>query len=243
MTGKVVAADAEQASGKMDRTGDSVCVCLINPVGKRRDGGFRYWCSVHKADATAKYGQPSEHCRAAHISPASPEETLTLNMDEYPGGVALWGAVPPIYDTTRLPLSRGIHVHARKFGTSSKEIDLTVRAVHLQGGGIPEQGFYLSELDAIYYMVSSVFGLESRHIVCSHCGCSHLDKDWFSVHAHRRHLCAGCGKYFMDSVHGIGNPIRYLQCKYNFKRKKPRRAERTLSIEQSEFPGGIQIWG
>ena len=27
---------------------------------------------------------------------------MILNMDEYPGGLALWGAVPPVYDTTRL---------------------------------------------------------------------------------------------------------------------------------------------
>ena len=24
--------------------------CHVVPVGKRRDGGTRYWCSVHKAD-------------------------------------------------------------------------------------------------------------------------------------------------------------------------------------------------
>src|SRR6267378_3294771 len=31
--------------------------CKIVVVGKRRDGGTRYWCLKHRADATAKYGR------------------------------------------------------------------------------------------------------------------------------------------------------------------------------------------
>ena len=65
--------------------------CLVAEVGKRRDGGTRYWCLNHKADATAKYGRPASACRAAHIPPITPEESLSLNVDKYPGGVALWG--------------------------------------------------------------------------------------------------------------------------------------------------------
>ena len=74
--------------------------CDIRSVGKRRDGGTRYWCLAHKADATAKYGRRAKVCRAAHLPPILPEEILTLDLDQYQGGVALWGAVPPIYDTT-----------------------------------------------------------------------------------------------------------------------------------------------
>src|SRR5437667_11315195 len=88
--------------------------CDIAPVGKRRDGGTRYWCLAHKADATAKYGKRARECRASHIPPISASETFVLNLAKYLGGVALWGAVPPVYDTTRLPLDRGIHIHARR---------------------------------------------------------------------------------------------------------------------------------
>src|ERR1700689_1307212 len=68
----------------------------------------RYWCLTHKADATAKYGRPAMACRAAHLPPILPHEILDLDLDQYPGGVGLWGAVPPVYDTTRLPLDFGI---------------------------------------------------------------------------------------------------------------------------------------
>ena len=167
--------------------------CRIVDVGKRRDGGTRYWCLQHKADATAKYGRPANSCRHAHIPPILEAETLSLDVREYKGGVALWGAVPPVYDTTRLPLDRGIHVHARTTVGGPKEIDATYRSVRLAGGvkGSAKDSVTVSELDAIYYMVSRVFSFEMKCVECTHCSFSHLDKDWFSVHAHQRHLCAG----------------------------------------------------
>ena len=87
--------------------------CQIVPVGKRRDGGTRYWCLRHKADATAKYGRRASTCRVAHVPLVTERETLSLRLQEYPGGVALWGAVAPVYDTTNRRLDCGIHVHAR----------------------------------------------------------------------------------------------------------------------------------
>src|SRR5205085_5269707 len=112
-----------------------------------------------------------------------------------------------VYDTTRLPMDRGIHVHARPTLNSKKEMDCTYRAVRILSNRLPKEGIVVSEIDAIYYMVSSVFGFEMRHVVCPSCRCPHLDRDWFSVHAHRRHLCAGCGKYFRDTEIAVGNPI------------------------------------
>ena len=217
--------------------------CKIEAVGKRRDGGTRYWCLFHRADATAKYGVQAEHCRASHIPPISSKDTLILNMDEYPGGIALWGAVPPIYDTTKLPPDRGIHVHARMTKAGSKKIDRTYRAVKLLGETIQKEGVIVSETDAIYYMVSSLFGFSVRNVLCSLCGFSHLDKDWFSVHPHRRHLCAACGRYFRDSEIGIGNPIRQIQSECGILPRDPKKSNKTLNIQQSEYLGGIQIWG
>jgi hypothetical protein len=217
--------------------------CDITPIGKRRDGGTRYWCLAHKADATAKYGRRAKVCRAAHLRPILPEEILQLDLDQYPGGIALWGPVPPVYDTTCLPLDFGIHVHARKDADGEKAIDHTYRAVKLIGRQLPSNGLLISEIDAIYYMVSSVFGFDTSHIQCTHCGHPHLDKDWFSIHPHRRHLCAGCGRNFRDTISGIGNPIRATQEISGLFPRKPTKARKTLSLRQRDYPGGIQIWG
>jgi hypothetical protein len=108
--------------------------CQITAVGRRRDGRMRYWCLAHKSDATGKYGRRLDVCRGADFPPISQEETLALNLDRFAGGVALWGAVPPVYDTTRLPLDRGIHVHAREVAEGPKVHDNTFRAVSVTGG-------------------------------------------------------------------------------------------------------------
>ena len=151
--------------------------------------------------------------------------------------------MPPVYDTTLLPLDFGIHVHARKEPDGIKVIDCTYRAVKLIGDRLPVEGLLVSEIDAVYYMVSSVFGFQVHHVRCSLCGYSHLDKDWFSVHPHRRHLCAGCGKNFRDNITSIGNPIRAVQEILNFKSRNPIQIKRSLAIQQRDYPGGIQIWG
>ena len=87
--------------------------CNIVEVGKRRDGGHRYWCLAHRADATAKYGVSAVQCVAAGDADITAEESKDIDFSAFEGGVALWGAVPPAYDTTTRPLDRGIHVHAR----------------------------------------------------------------------------------------------------------------------------------
>lgn len=214
--------------------------CRIVAVGKRRDGGTRYWCLHHKADATAKYGRPAARCRYAHLPEVSAEETLVLRLEEYTGGVALWGAVPPVYDTSAQPLDRGIHVHARRGYEEKKALDKTFRAVRMVREG---EEFVISELDAIYFMISSVFGHPLKQVVCTFCRYPHLDKDWFSVHPHRSHLCSGCGKHFRDSVTAVGNPICGLRDAMGLLPRPSVRVDRPLTLDQAKYPGGIQIWG
>src|SRR5271154_5706333 len=73
--------------------------CDITAMEKRRDGGTRYWCRSHRADATEKGGTAASKGRAADIVPIRPDEVLTLDLNKYLGGVALWGAAPAVYDT------------------------------------------------------------------------------------------------------------------------------------------------
>ena len=148
--------------------------CDVVAIEKRRDGGTRYWCRAHRADATAKGGTMAVQCRKADTVPIRADEILTLDLDKYLGGVALWGAVPAVYDTTRLKMDRGIHVHTRLTPECSKDTDWTYRAVRLVGRYLPEDGVVLSEIDAIYYMVSSIFGFPMIFVTCSHCGWPHL---------------------------------------------------------------------
>lgn len=218
--------------------------CNIVAVGKRRDGRTRYWCLLHKADATEKYGKPAKQCRYAHVLPAAANEVLTVDTRNFVGGVALWGAVPPVYDTTELPVEMGVHVHARESVGGMKKIDTTYREVSLVGfsNDLLSEAVTISELDAIYHMVSTVFGFKTKYIKCTLCGYPHLDKDWFSVHVHQRHLCSGCGRNFRDSERAIGNPLAWVRQRFD----SPHRthmASKKIKLSQADFPGGIQIWG
>lgn len=217
--------------------------CNIVSVGKRRDGGTRYWCLQHKADATAKYGVPAEKCRYADVPEISNSEIVKIDIADYPGGVALWGAVPPVYDTTVQPLDRGIHVHARQNAKTNKEIDETFRKVLLVDKNNRKRKAEINELDAIYYMVTSIFGYPMKYVECTRCQYPHLDKDWFSLNPHQRHLCAGCGQYFRDTSKAIGNPIKKTQELFENQPGKTKKIDRLLEIKQSDYKGGIQIWG
>lgn len=221
--------------------------CEIVEVGRRRDGGYRYWCLTHRANATAKYGKPAARCVAADDPQVGGKESLRLDPRKFPGGIALWGAVPPVYDTTSQPMERGIHVHARlRPGSKEKEIDYTYRRVTVLGrtGDLFEREMEVGELEAIYFMVSSVFEKDVTFVKCTLCGYPHLDRDWFSVHPHQRHLCHGCGRNFRDTVQGIGNPVAYLQRELEGDhRRKFVQAPEVLNLKQSDYQGGIRIWG
>jgi transposase-like protein len=219
--------------------------CKIVPVGRRRDGGTRYWCLTHHANATAKYGVAALKCVAANDVPISPEETLDLDFEKYPGGIALWGSVPAVYDTTTQSTDRGIHVHARRTKNGLKDIDRTYRKLRipLSGDLLSDGWVEVDEIDAINYMISGVFGFQTISVNCIYCGFPHLDRDWFSVHTHRRHQCHGCGRQFSDSVSGIGNPLANIRQLLGAKPTAKIKAPESMSLRQRDYPGGIQIWG
>lgn len=219
--------------------------CKIVAVGRRRDGGTRYWCLEHHANATAKYGVAAERCVAADDPVVTDEETLHLDFSKYPGGIALWGSVPAVYDTTTRPTDRGIHVHARATKDGLKEIDKTYRRLQLPiKADLLSNGWMLvDEIDAINYMVSSVFEFQTIPVKCIHCGFPHLDRDWFAVHPHRKHQCHGCGRQFSDANIGIGNPIAALRRLLKTKPTERRKSPDAITIRQCDYPGGIQIWG
>jgi hypothetical protein len=125
-------------------------------------------------------------------------------------------------------------------------MDHTYRAVSLkaQRDLLEGQELVVGELDAIYFMASSVFRKPMKYVVCTLCGHPHLDKDWFALHKHRKHLCSGCGRQFADHEEGIGNPA--IRLRDAFEGGKPRKLvgpKRKLKLRQRDYPGGIQIWG
>jgi transposase-like protein len=169
--------------------------------------------------------------------------TVDIRLDEFLGGVGMWGAVPAGYDTTRLPMDRGIHVHARSVSGKAKHVDSSHRAARIFGDRLPATGLVVSEIEAIYYMITTVFGITPQNIICPKCGRAHLDQDWYSVHPHQRHLCEGCGEQFETERASVGNPIVTVREACGVPAQQVRLSTKTLDIEQAKFRNGLLIWG
>jgi NAD-dependent SIR2 family protein deacetylase len=167
-----------------------------------------------------------------------------MDQQRYPGGIAIWGAVPPAFNSSRRAVDRGVHVHARETPNGTKVIDQSYPAVTFNIGGdlFNPRRAVITAPTAISYLASTVACLEPKHLYCVHCGEVHLDADYYAVHPHKRHLCHACGRNFQDSARGVSNPIVVVQKLFK-PRTPPIRPGRCFDIRQREFLGGIQLWG
>lgn len=219
--------------------------CHIVRMPKPRNGKSKYWCVSHDAAATARFGGRMPRCEGAYRTIAD-FRRFRLEPERYPGGVALWGAVEPVYNTSRTPAEKGIHVHARLRPGGKKEIDLTYDAVELS---VPRDLFgegtaLITGETAVAYYLSRFLDRQIDTIFCTHCDTPHLDSDWFAVKPHRVHLCHGCNKLFKMETRRVSNPLEAVRHKLGDRdtRRKQRRAKGELDISQAMFPGGLQIW-
>jgi transposase-like protein len=169
---------------------------------------------------------------------------LDLDPALYPGGVGVWGALPAIYDTTRLPVEHGVHVHARQAPKQKKDIDGSYGEVHIATGS---STVVITEAAATPFVAGAVLGLPLRDIDCPYCGAPHLDADRFAIHPHQRHLCEGCGRDFLEPDRAVGNPVLIAKRQLNdIALTRPTTPGRPgpLRIKQSDphFAGGVLVW-
>ena len=219
--------------------------CDIRPAGKRRDGRPRFWCHAHQASATGKYGIKLERCEGAYRSLDS-QTVVKLNPAEFSGGLALWGAVKPAYDSTGLLEVEGIHVHARHSDEPEKSVDETFDAVELeiQTNLFDTKSAFVTRDTAVSAYISRCIGNPLVSLFCTYCGEPHLDSEWFAVKPHKRHLCHACGEVFIANQKGVSNPLERLR--WRFKDTNETRSlvrpDRPLVAKLSDYPGGIQMW-
>jgi hypothetical protein len=169
-----------------------------------------------------------------------------LNPAAYAGGLALWGAVKPVYDTSAVPVDEGVHVHARELPGSDKVIDGTFKAVVLP---LVRNLFDASKAiitveTAVASYISRFLNRSMMSLFCTYCGDPHLDSDWFAVKPHKRHLCHNCGKVFPVNEKCISNPLvnlRHMLGDHESTRTVEPATE-VLDVRQADLPGGMQIW-
>lgn len=219
--------------------------CHIRALPKPRDVRSRYWCVSHEASATARFGGRMSRCEGAYRTVAD-YRRFRLNPAEFPGGVALWGAVEPVYNTANEPAERGIHVHARGRAGGRKSIDQTFDAVELPvcRDLYNDERVLVTAETAVAFYISRFLGRTIVGLFCPLCNTPHLDSDWYAVKPHRLHLCHGCNRLFRQEARRVSNPLEMVrhQLGVTGAPAEPVRAKGDLDIRQADYPGGLQIW-
>jgi len=219
--------------------------CRIGQVGLARNGRPRWWCPVHGGNATGSHGARLGACEAVTID-ADLAGCLNLDPAEYPGGVAIWAALEPIFDTAGRPAEAGIHVHARQKADMGKEIDGTYPAVAVQCAPdlFGTRSLLVTRHAAVSYYISRFMAHQVKHLRCPHCGEVHLDTGRFAIHPHRKHLCQSCGRLFQDNDAAVSNPVAFIRETLGTMNAPPQLvcASERLDIRQADYPGGVQVW-
>lgn len=210
------------------------------------DGGTRarYWCLAHDSSATARFGGRMPRCEGAYRTVAD-FRRFRLDPAEFAGGVALWGAVEPVYNTAVEPVERGIHVHARRRPGGAKELDRTFDAVELpvRRDLFERESVLITADTAVAYYISRFLDRTIVGLFCPSCHTPHLDSDWYAVKPHRVHLCHGCNRMFREEARRVSNPLELVRHQLALSPPKaPVRAKGFLDIRQADYPGGLQIW-
>lgn len=214
-------------------------------VTQARNGRSRFWCLAHDSSATARFGKRMPRCEGAYRTVAD-YRRFRLDPAEFPGGVALWGAVEPVYNTASEPADRGIHVHARDRVGGHKSIDQTFDGVELlvRRDLFSEERVVVTSETAVAFYISRFLGRTVVGLFCPRCHTPHLDSDWFAVKPHRQHLCHGCNRLFRDDTRSVSNPLQMVRHRLGAAHPlaEPVRAKGELDIRQADYPGGLQIW-
>ncbi|MGQ0772830.1 MAG: hypothetical protein ACT4NY_00160 [Pseudonocardiales bacterium] len=173
---------------------------------------------------------------------------LSLDVDRYVGGVGIWGSLPPAIDTAagdvdEESLLRGVHVHARPYLKSRKDVDDTYDVVALYRGSELVLTFDTASSTAL--VQARIAGIESSLIRCPRCGAEHIDEDWFAVTPHRKHQCMCCGREFYDKVAGSGNTVEARVIELFPHSREPRVClNRKIDLTRHLDAGRhIRIWG
>ena len=218
--------------------------CNIISDVKRRTGTPKFWCTTHHALAWDKEGNQAAACQKADLPLLAERDTLVLDLAKY-AAVAAWGALPSIFDTSRMKYDRGIHIHARREVNGKKCIDRTYAAVIVKVPSLlGDESITLREEDAVAYAASAIFNKQLKSLACPKCKHVHLDADFFAVNPHAKHQCNACGREFFDDERGISNPLVVLKelLGDTSVQRQVVEVDRKLVISQKDCPGGLQLW-
>ncbi|KTD42486.1 hypothetical protein [Legionella quateirensis] len=176
------------------------------------------------------------------FNPYLNKPSVAIELSDFPGGVAAWGALPAVFDSHDQAFDRGVHIHARLTEIGKKVIDKSFSEIEVIWQG---KSMLLTEDSAVSYTMSSIFDFAIVSIDCDHCGAELLDKGWSAVRPSSEHYCSQCGGLTATAQPCVANPIiRFKEWLGDLQVQRPSiRPARTIRLERDRYPGGFQIWG
>jgi hypothetical protein len=177
-----------------------------------------------------------------HASNYHSTSHLTLNPSHFPGGIAIWGALPAVFDTTNEGFDRGVHVHARMAAASKKAIDATYELVTVNSGNA---SYLIDEEAAVHFTMSSIFDIHITSLDCMQCGQPLISLGYAAVVPAHEHQCLHCNYLNITAIACVLNPIMALKNKLGdgMVQRPAQIPTRAINIELMDYPGGVQIWG
>jgi hypothetical protein len=168
--------------------------------------------------------------------------TLTFALEHYTGGVAIWGALPAVFDNTDEGFDRGVHVHARYDYSRKKVIDQTYAKVEIH---TDKKSFIITESAAVSFTMSSIFDIQIVELICPVCRTSHLDTGFDAVIPHQKHQCHTCGYIMLSDVPVVSNHLITLKRAIGDEtiKRESLQPDRSITLDPEKFSGGFQIWG
>lgn len=176
------------------------------------------------------------------MSKINDDQTLILELEKYPGGVALWGGLPAVFDTTNLGYDSGIHVHARLSDSPKKVIDKTFTLVEVVW---KDYSCRIDEKSAVSFTMSSIFDIEMVDLQCNNCSHHHLDSGYNAIVPHQEHCCHVCHDISYTDSPVISNPLITLKQKIGdgLIKRSAIQPDRVIHLDRGHYQGGFQIWG
>lgn len=169
-------------------------------------------------------------------------DQLTICLEDYLGGVAIWGAIPAVFDTTHQGFDAGIHVHARLANSPKKIIDKTFSAVLVK---YEQKTYPICEQSAIAFAMTSMLGITPIALSCDTCDAWILDTNLAAVSPSHHHYCSHCHEVTKTQMPCVANPLIALKTALNdtISIREVQSAHRDIVLDATDYAGGIQLWG
>jgi hypothetical protein len=168
--------------------------------------------------------------------------SISINLNEYRGGIGVWGAVAPLLRGPYPPEDEpGVHLHARKTPRREKEIDASFSKVTISNGEVTQRE--VVEDEAVGFMFAQILQIPVTNLACESCGADLFLGRHAAISPTKKHKCMECKFVTKSDRSLVANPLADLHQHFDLPaRKDPIVLDNTLSLTNAEIAAGVEMW-